>query len=208
MKASRKKMPRSYSDFTLTDLREMFGISNENKSLNLPKNKIEPSDWLITTINKHKGIPKGTEKAKSELFIVPVLLEMYDNNPDVFKYFSGYSFDVDPEKALKGKCDFILSRSKSLDIQAPIFSIFEAKDDSLEHWYGQCGAEMYAARLFNEQSNNDIKIIFGAVSNGNTWQFLKLEENNLLIDTTTYGLENLPVLLGTLQIIIDFYTQV
>ena len=92
-----------------------------------------------------------------------------------------------------------------MDLEVPIVCIFEAKDDKLETWYGQCGAEMYAARLFNEQKGNDIKIIYGAVTNGFTWQFLKLEEQILFIDSQRYGTANLPQLLGAIQKIYNFY---
>jgi hypothetical protein len=75
----------------------------------------------------------------------------------------------------------------------------------LDKWYGQCGAEMYAARLFNQKQQKDFPIIFGAVTNGFAWQFLKLEGQILYIDTQTYGTRNLPELLGVLQNMIDFY---
>jgi hypothetical protein len=153
----------------------------------------------------HKKLPKGTEKAKSELLIIPILSALFQSNQQRFKYFSGYNFDVDAEKALKGRCDFLLSKSTSAEIKAPVFSIFEAKDDSIEHYDGQCGAEMYAALLFNQQNNSDIQIIHGAVSDGVTWKFLKLENSFLQIDTKYYTIEDLPALLGVLQGIIDFY---
>jgi hypothetical protein len=83
--------------------------------------------------------------------------------------------------------------------------VYEAKNDSIEDWYGQCGAEMYAARLFNQQKGNDIHTIHGAITNGFTWQFLKLEGQTLFIDSQRYGLANLPQLLGAIQKVYDFY---
>jgi hypothetical protein len=41
---------------------------------------------------------------------------------------------------------------------------------------------MIAARLFNEKHENTQKIIYGCVSNGFLWVFLKLEDSKLLID--------------------------
>ncbi len=201
-----RKKPTSYSDFTLIDLEEIFGIINSGRNLDLYKKSIQPTEWLLTTLKMQQNVPKGTEKAKSELLVVPVLLEMMQSNNEGFKFFSGYSFEVDAENALKGRCDFLLSKGQSMEIGAPVFGIFEAKDDSLEHWYGQCGAEMYAAMIFNKQRNNSITIIHGAISNGMNWQFLRLEDKQLLIDNTYYGLQNLPILLGVLQGIIDFYS--
>ena len=59
--------------------------------------------------------------------------------------------------------------------------------------------------IFNERKENGIKIIYGAVTNGFTWQFLKLEKQILFIDSQRYGTANLPQLLGAIQKIYNFY---
>jgi hypothetical protein len=64
---------------------------------------------------------------------------------------------------------------------------------------------MYAARIFNERADNNIKIIYGAVTNGIAWQFLKLEGQTLFIDSQRYGIANLPKLLGAIQKVYNFY---
>jgi hypothetical protein len=46
MKKNAKK-PTNYSDFSLTDLEDMFGIQNEQKALNLPQKKISNSTMVI-----------------------------------------------------------------------------------------------------------------------------------------------------------------
>jgi hypothetical protein len=201
------KKPRSYSDFTIEHLQEMFGIQNRKRPLRLFQSILEPSEILRAVLERNMLAPLNTEKAKSELLITPVLVEMMSRNPDRFTYFSGNTLDVVEEQSLKGRCDFLLTRSMSMNISAPIIAMFEAKDDSLDHWYGQCGAEMLAARIFNEQRNEPITIIHGAVTNGFTWQFLRLEGTQLLIDTEIYALSDLPKLLGVLQSLIDFYYQ-
>jgi hypothetical protein len=200
-----RKKPRSYSDFTLNDLREMFDIKNERKPFLLAQKKIKPSEWLKTTLLLSNRVPLNSEKAFSELLVTPILLEWLNNNPKKIQYFSGNTFDVLPEKSLKGRCDFLFTKTLSLDIVAPIIAMFEAKDDNVDHWYGQCGAEMYAAKLFNEQQNEPYKIIYGCVTNGREWVFLRLEENTLFIDTDRYYLNNLDELIGALQTVIDFY---
>lgn len=203
----KKEKPKSYSDFTLTDLSEMFGIINRKQTILFENREVIPPKWLEEVLSIHKFLPQATEKAKSELLITPILSAFFSLNKDKCKYFSGYNFDVDIEKSLKGRCDFLFSTSISSEIQSTVFAIFEAKDDSLEHWYGQCGAEMYASQLFNQKNKADFSVIYGAVSNGLNWQFLKLENQTLIIDTEYYTLQNLPLLLGILQQILDFYTN-
>jgi len=199
------KKPRSYSDFTLDHLQVMFGLKNGKRALNLANQMITPSQWLNDALEKSQLVRLNSEKAKSEWVIAPILLELASYNINKFNIFSGNTFDVDPSQALKGRCDFILTKNLSLTITTPIIAIFEAKDDSLERWLGQCGAEMYAARLFNQTSHESMEIIYGAVTNGNEWLFLRLEGDMLWVDTVQYSYRNLPELLGVLQTVIDFY---
>lgn len=202
----KKKRPKSYSDFTIQDLQDMFGIKDQITALHLYQKPVEPSPWLLDTLEIHQGLPIGSEKAKSEMLITPILLDMYHRQPNAFSFFSGYSFEVDKSQSLTGRCDYLLTKEvRSTNIESPVIGLFEAKDDNLNKWYGQCGAEMYAARLFNERYQKDYPIIYGAVSNGFSWQFLKLEGNTLWIDTETYGVQNLAKLLGAIQTLIDFY---
>jgi hypothetical protein len=124
-----------------------------------------------------------TEKAKSEFVVVPVLKELRRQNVDKFSTFSGYEFDVDKLLGLTGYCDFLLSSEiNKSEITAPVFCLVEAKDAKIEKGFAQCGAEMYAAHLFNERKGNPKKQIFGCVTNAFSWCFLKLENKNLYID--------------------------
>ena len=205
--ARRNNKPSSYSDYTLEDLRAILGLDNTRKSLNLLQQNVPPSDFLITTIKRNQVLPINTEKARSELLITPILVEWISNNPHKLQYLSGNTFDVEPEKALKGRCDFLFTKHFSLDIVAPVVAIFEAKDDNVDNWYGQCGAEMYAARLFNQRKNEPYNIIYGAVTDGYEWVFLRLEEDSLFLDIDRYYLRNLSELLGALQTVMDFYDK-
>jgi hypothetical protein len=124
-----------------------------------------------------------TEKAKSEFVVVPVLRELRRKNPNTFKIFSGYEFDVDRKKNLYGYCDFMLSSQvDKIDITAPIFCLVEAKNAEIDKGYAQCGAEMYAAQIFNEKQGKPQKVIYGCVTNAFSWCFMKLEGKNLYID--------------------------
>jgi hypothetical protein len=74
------------------------------------------------------------------------------------------------------------SQVDKVDIAAPIFCLVEAKNAEIDKGYAQCGAEMYAAQLFNERKGNPQKVIYGCVANAFSWCFLKLEDKNLYID--------------------------
>ena len=63
---------------------------------------------------------------------------------------------------------------------------------------GQCTAEMYAARLFNEREGNQVAEIYGAVTTGEVWKFLKLKNQTISIDLSEYFLNDLNKILGIL----------
>ncbi len=146
-------------------------------------NPVNISIFLLQSLKDAKNEPLGTEKAKSEHIITPVLKELRRNNLAKFRTFSGYSFEVDDTKDLNGFCDFILSAAaERADIIAPIFFLVEAKNDNVEKGLAQCGAEMYAATLFNVQKGKPCEVMYGCVTTAFLWCFLKLENNTLYID--------------------------
>jgi hypothetical protein len=199
----------SYSDFTLVKFKQQFQM--QSASLNLFGNLsdfpvIEPSTRLIEDIEDAKTTPTVTEKAKSELLITPVLKEMKRRNKE-FNFFSGFSFHVDSSCGLTGIPDFILARGNQnlIEIESPVFCMVEAKNGVVEEGIGQCAAEMYAARLFNQQTGKPYEIIYGTVTNAFDWVFLKLENDTIYIDQERYFLNNLSRLLSVLQHIVNQY---
>jgi hypothetical protein len=147
-----------------------------------------------------------TEKAKSEFIVVPILRELRRHNHDKFKIFSGYEFNVDSKQNLTGYCDFMLSANvHKAEVTAPIFCLLEAKNAEIDKGWAQCGAEMYAAQLFNERKGNPQEVIYGCVTNAFSWCFLKLENKNLYIDTNYVPLTFAEPhrVLGVLQWILD-----
>lgn len=55
----------------------------------------------------------------------------------------------------------------------------ETKKENIPAGLGQCVAEMLAARIFNERAGNENLIIYGTVTTGSIWQFLKLEGQSI-----------------------------
>lgn len=77
-------------------------------------------------------------------------------------------------------------------------SIVEAKNENIIRGLGQCVAEMYAAKLFNERGENGVSTIYGAVTTGAHWKFLKLEDQTVYVDLKEYYLVNVGKILGIL----------
>lgn len=74
----------------------------------------------------------------------------------------------------------------------------EAKKENINAGLGQCVAEMLAAQLFNERADNVIKTIFGVVTTGTAWKFLKLTGQIVEVDLSEYYLNNANKILGIL----------
>jgi hypothetical protein len=200
------KMAKAYSSYKLEDVQNLGIELTTEKHFDESLPKIEPTDWLKSTLEKNRRFPVVTEKAKSELIITPILTELHEMNLEYFTCFSGYSFDIDANSGLKGRCDFLLSRKPhAIVIEIPVFAILEAKKDDIEAAYPQCIAQMYAARVFNKRHNIEYPVIYGAVTTGFNWKFIKLIDNTAWIDTELYYLNDLPKLLGILQTIINIY---
>jgi hypothetical protein len=198
-------MPSSYSKFKFEDLEALHikvieGVVFDKNALEL----VEPSDFLKQTLERNLRQKLRSEKAKSEFLIAPILSEIEERNRGLFAFFSGYNFDVDKEKGLKGFCDFVMSYAPEyLYIEAPVFSVVEAKNDNLDAGIPQCVAEMYASAIFNERKSRQIPVIYGATTFGFEWKFLKYQNNVAIVDTQIYYLNELPKLLGALQYIVS-----
>ncbi|MBI1927495.1 hypothetical protein HYR99_25045 [Candidatus Poribacteria bacterium] len=192
----------AYNKFTLSKVREAFQLRIDDRNdLFSSMGEVKVSDHLAQTLesNVPLALAIDTEKARSELIVAPILVEIWKLLNRQISLFSGIEFNVDPEKGLNGKCDFIISRSpEQVLITAPAVAIVEAKNDNIKRGLGQCIAEMIAAKLFNEREGNDMTPIYGAVTTGSLWKFLKLEDQTARIDLNEYHLVSVGKILGIL----------
>lgn len=182
-----------YSQFTtLSKVKEAFGLKIQEGIRFLPDVEfIAPSHVLAGTLLESLPIvaTSGSEKARSEGIIYPILLEVRRILNRQISLFSGEEFTVDEAVGLNGVCDFLLTRSTEvLEIEAPAVVIVEAKKTDLKSGLSQCIAEMVAAQRFNLMKKNLDSTLYGCVSNGIQWQFLKLDHTTATIDLTVYPL--------------------
>ena len=197
----------AYSDFSLAKVAKTFELKlldALNMFSAIPE--LESSNFLVETLlsTVPLAISSNTEKARSEMIIAPILIELRKQLNSEISFFSGIDFTIDPEKGLNGNCDFLISRSPELLIlTAPVIIIVEAKKENINGGLGQCVAEMLGARIFNEREGNDIPAIFGAVTSGTNWRFLKLKDQVIEIDLTEYYLRDVNKILGILASVIN-----
>jgi hypothetical protein len=192
----------AYSDFKLNEVIQRFGLTlNEASGMFADVPEAECSDLLVTILgeNVDLAVAINTEKARSEMIITPVLLEIRRKFKGQISLFSGVDFTVDIQQGLNGFCDFIISSSKEqLFVRAPVITLVETKNENLKSGLAQCIAEMVAAQLFNERQGNEIKSIYGVITIGTIWQFLKLQDKVISIDLSEYYIKDIKKILGIL----------
>ena len=191
-----------YSQFSVEQIKKNFGI-NLTRTVDLFADipEIEPSNFLQETLqfNLPLALEINSEKARSELIVAPILVEIKKLLPERMSLFSGREFNVDPARGLSGYCDFLISRSpEQLVIESPVIALVEAKNDNIQSGLGQCMAETIAAQIFNQRQENDIQTIYGVVTTGSIWKFFKLEGTAIEIDTTEYFINNVAKIIGIL----------
>jgi len=197
----------SYKDFTIKKTQDVFqieivempgifaGIDEKATSRHLA-DILEENIPLATAIN--------TEKARSELIISPILVELRKIFNRQISLFSGIELTVDKEKELNGFCDFIISLSpEQLFLKAPILTIVEAKNENIMGGLGQCIAEMIASKIFNENEGNVGNNIYGIITSGSIWKFLKLVNNEAHVDLDDYGIKEIGKIMGILSAMVN-----
>ncbi|MDJ0556091.1 MAG: hypothetical protein QNJ68_16960 [Microcoleaceae cyanobacterium MO_207.B10] len=184
----------AYSDFkTINQAQATFDLSISMINLFPNIELVEPSEYLKITLKRNLKVAfdNNTEKARSELIIAPLLIEIREIFDGKISLFSGRDFNVDITSGLNGFCDYILSASEfTLEIEAPVITIVEAKNESTNVGLGQCIAEMVAAQRFNQARNRITQSIYGAVTTGRIWRFLKLYGQNVAINNEELVIEN------------------
>lgn len=194
----------AYSHFTLPIAQANFGLTlHEGQSLFSTLPPVQPSPLLQQILQEYQALALAinSEKARSEFIIAPILADLRRQVSQPLALFSGKDFTVDADLGLNGYCDFILGRSpEQFFIQAPVFTIIEAKNEDIIGGLGQCAAAMVAAQLFNQRQQTEAAAIYGCVTTGSNWRFLRLVGQDLAIDSEEYYLKELPTLLSILSL--------
>lgn len=151
--SSKPKRHLSYGDLSLDDLRKAFRLTVTRPMLFERINQVEPSGWLSEVLKAGFAMSVVSEKARSEFLVAPILLDIQQRHQGQLSIYSGVKFDVEPERGLRGICDFIMSASPMLPtVQSPVCVMVEAKKNDIEEGLGavrrrnDCGAYLQSAR--------------------------------------------------------------
>jgi hypothetical protein len=187
----------SYTDFSIDTV--MTGLDLEIVSTEIfpALEPLQVQPWLRDLLDRGSHQVLLSEKARSEFIVAPILLAAQELTQGAVTIYSGQRLDVDPARGLVGECDFILSATLPLPgLRAPLVTIVEAKKHDIESGIWQCIAQMMGARLFNERAGSPIEAIYGCVTSGEVWQFLRLSHGVATIDHRRFYLDNVGLILA------------
>ncbi len=195
----------AYSDFTIEKVNQDFHLRVTATAFLGQVAAVQPSGWLVESLRRGADLARiiGTDKAKSELIIMPVLVEIHELFRDQISFFSGKTFNFDASLGLNGICDYLITKSPGqVVIESPVVVMVEAKQGDLNSGWGQCVAEMVAAQRLNEMSQKSTSAVYGVVTNGTLWQFLRIQGDRVSIEPQEYPLMPVDNILGILKKII------
>jgi hypothetical protein len=157
--------------------------------------QLQMTGRLAVTIN--------TEKSRSEWLVAPVLAAFWERYHGRIGLYSGTNFSGDPDAGLSGYCDYVITRApQQFVIDPPVLVAFEGKNESIPNGLGQCVAAMVGAQRFNRRHNAPSDPIYGCVTTGTAWRFLRLSGSTVTLDLREYGIGEADLLLGVLTHIV------
>jgi hypothetical protein len=196
----------SFQDFRFPQVQQDLGLTVDEADLFSQVPGVPLREEFAGALREGStlALAVNTEKAKSEFIIAPLLLELRRSLGDRFGLFSGVELSADPARGLNGVCDFIITKSaRQFILSSPLIAIVEAKNDNLRSGLGQCIAAMYASQLFNQQSSAPVDAVFGVVTTGSAWKFLRLQQVVVTLDLPEYYIDNPGKVLGILTHIVQ-----
>jgi len=192
----------AFSDFDLRTAVQTFGLRVERDTeLFAGVAPLEPSDYLRALLDEFVplALALNTEMARREYITTPLLIEAKRRAAGPVHVLPGMALDADKSRGLNGCCDYLISRSEEIYyLRSPLAAVVEAKREDIIGGLGQCAAAMVGMRIFNERDGTPFPALFGCVSSGTNWRFLRLEEDVLFIDRREYYIAEASLLLGIL----------
>ena len=149
------------------------------------------------TFMMREAVVDNSEFAVCENLIYPVIKEVWKSYYSKFVLWSHKSLTYDLN--LSGFPEYILAKRSPLGkfvFEKPYFLLVEAKQDKFDEGWAQCLAEMIAAQRLNDELQ---LTIFGIVSNGDRWQFGKLEAKLFTRNKTYYTIQELDKLFAAIN---------
>jgi hypothetical protein len=125
-----------------------------------------------------------SENALCETIIANILNIVKKEGP--LEVWSHVTFNVSEADGLVGEPDFLIAPVANIGttFTVPVLCVVEAKKDDFTGGWGQALATMIAVQKYNDDTEKEV---FGSVTNGDIWQFGKLQGHELSMETVSYS---------------------
>ncbi len=88
--------------------------------------------------------------------------------------------------------------ASQLLVEDPVAAIVEAKREDIIGGIAQCLAGMLAAQIFNRAAGRLEEVVYGAVTSGSEWRFMRLDGTTVVVDSDEYSISQLGKIIGIL----------
>ena len=180
-------------------VQEEYGIRLQRRTF-IPAETVEPSESFTREFELTiEIIPVFSEGSRTQMLISPILREVYKDYHQSFTLWIEKSLTYNTK--LSGTPDYLLAIRSPLGktvFTKPLVAMVEAKKNDFDYGWGQCLAELVAAQKINGDENF---AVYGIVTDGETWQFGKLEKDLFTQNTSGFLTSDLPKLFGALHFV-------
>ncbi|RKU32032.1 hypothetical protein C6495_11740 [Candidatus Poribacteria bacterium] len=195
----------AFSDFkSIAEVQAKFSIKASKEGLIGVDTVLTPADQFLQEFefNRQHFNTVGSEMARCETLIFPVLREVYKTYAEDYVLWIGESLAYDA--ILSGTPDYFIATKSELGgriLGTPLIIVVEAKKNDFEVGWGQCLAELIAAQKINAQNIKEHAAlpVYGIVTDGMMWQFGKLVGDTFTENITPFSLGDMPRLFGAID---------
>lgn len=147
-----------------------------------------------------------SEASRCEAVIYPVLREVCKAFIAEYALWSHKSIAAEDDARLFGTPDYLIARRSELGknvLGFPLVLIAEAKQNNFAKGWGQCLAELVAARSLNGDPR---QTVYGIVTDAEVWQFGKLEEHRFTRNPTRATIDDITEVFGAVHRVMELAT--
>ena len=190
-----RKAPQQKQNFSAMTLEEVMRLIGRDTLIawRLDAPPRPPGETLKDILSRFDSFDLQSSESAKTLLIDALFVEVVPLHPKL-KVWKEAALNTD---TLTGIADYLVAPRRAY-LAAPLLCVAEAKKDDFPKGRVQCLAEMTACRWNNQQRGHESDV-FGIVSNGQVWQFYKLEGDGKAHETEPYSIKELPELLGALD---------
>jgi hypothetical protein len=196
-----KTKKKNFSSFTYGEAFKYLNIE-EILPWSFTVEPIAPSEFFEENLRQITEVFDLQSGEESKKLIIDAICQ---ESLRTFKHLKIWKACPLSDEYTTGYVDYLLAKRRAY-LEAPFLCIVEAKKDDFEQGLAQCLPQMKACQSNNRQLGQVLEI-YGIVTNGEGWQFYKLNPGESIYGSSLYAIGNLPQVLGILHYIFQCCEQ-